>query len=334
MTQGLGDHTAIILAGGAARRLGGVAKPLLEVRGRSLLQRAVDAARGAGCADVVVVGPPASGVSGVRTVREDPAFGGPVAAIAAALPAVATDWVLVLAADLPRSADAVALLVGATTTAADGTAADATATAGTTADGTAADATATAGTTADATATAGTTADATAVDGACLVDAEGRRQPLLARYRTAALRARLSGLGDPTGASVRQLLQGLRITEIRDAAGMSRDVDTWEDVWIARLARDDREGVTMAAADAPLPPEALDAWTAALADRFGLAPEDIPIALVLDLARDVAHGVARPAAPLSAFVAGFVAGRAGGTQADVEETVAAVVELARGWRVD
>ncbi len=141
MTQGLGDHTAIILAGGAARRLGGVAKPLLEVRGRSLLQRAVDAARGAGCADVVVVGPPGSGDSGVRTVREDPAFGGPVAAIAAALPAVATDWVLVLAADLPRSADAVALLVGATTTAADGTAADATA-AGTTAAGTAADPTA------------------------------------------------------------------------------------------------------------------------------------------------------------------------------------------------
>ncbi|MFS0733083.1 NTP transferase domain-containing protein [Microbacterium sp. 1P10UB] len=312
MTSVLGDHTAIILAGGAARRLGGVPKPLLEVRGRSLLQRAVDAARGAGCAEVVVVGPPAPGLPDVRTVREEPAFGGPVAAIAAALPAVTTAGVLVLAADLPRSADAVALLAAADTTAARATTTAA----------------------AHATTAAATATDASTADGVCLIDGEGRRQPLLARYRTAALRERLSGLGDPTGASMRQLLRGLRIIEIADPAGVSRDVDTWEDVWIARLAREDREGVTMAAADAPLPPEALDAWAAALADRFGLAPDDIPIALVLDLARDVAHGVARPAAPLSAFVAGFVAGRAGGSPADVEEAVAAVVELAHGWRVD
>ncbi|MGQ3201232.1 DUF6457 domain-containing protein, partial [Microbacterium aurantiacum] len=47
-----------------------------------------------------------------------------------------------------------------------------------------------------------------------------------------------------------------------------------------------------------LPPEALDAWATILRDHFGLVPDDIPIALVLDLARDVAHDVARPAAPL------------------------------------
>ncbi len=60
-----------------------------------------------------------------------------------------------------------------------------------------------------------------------------------------------------------------------------------------------------------LPPEALNDWSSALAERFGLAEGDIPISLILDLARDVANGVARPAAPLSAFVAGLVAGRAG-----------------------
>jgi hypothetical protein len=80
-----------------------------------------------------------------------------------------------------------------------------------------------------------------------------------------------------------------------------------------------------------LPPEALNEWSAALAERFGLAQGDIPIALILDLARDVANGVARPAAPLSAFVAGLVAGRAGGTPADTADAVAAVVEMARGW---
>lgn len=80
-----------------------------------------------------------------------------------------------------------------------------------------------------------------------------------------------------------------------------------------------------------LPPEALDDWSAALAERFGLTEGDVPIALILDLARDVANGVARPAAPLSAFVAGLVAGRGGGSPADTEAAVAAVVELARDW---
>ena len=80
-----------------------------------------------------------------------------------------------------------------------------------------------------------------------------------------------------------------------------------------------------------LPPEALDAWAAALRTRFELAEDDLPIALVLDLARDVANGVARPAAPFSAFVAGLVAGRAGGTPADAAEAVAAITALAEKW---
>lgn len=80
-----------------------------------------------------------------------------------------------------------------------------------------------------------------------------------------------------------------------------------------------------------LPPEALDAWASALRERFGLGDDDIPIALVLDLARDVAQGVARPAAPLSAFVAGLVAGRAGGSPADVEAAVASITEAAKSW---
>ena len=37
---------AILLAGGRASRMGGVVKPLLEVGGRSLLRRAIDAVQG------------------------------------------------------------------------------------------------------------------------------------------------------------------------------------------------------------------------------------------------------------------------------------------------
>lgn len=77
-----------------------------------------------------------------------------------------------------------------------------------------------------------------------------------------------------------------------------------------------------------LPPEALDAWAAELRERFDLGEEDVPVGLILDLARDVANGVARPAAPFSAFVAGLVAGRAGGSPDDVRAAVAAIVELA------
>lgn len=83
--------------------------------------------------------------------------------------------------------------------------------------------------------------------------------------------------------------------------------------------------------DRTLPPEALDEWAAALRERFNLGPEDLPISLILDLARDVAVGVARPAAPFSAFVAGLVAGRSGGTPEQTADAVAAITEMALAW---
>jgi hypothetical protein len=83
-----------------------------------------------------------------------------------------------------------------------------------------------------------------------------------------------------------------------------------------------------------LPPEALDAWAEALRELFGLDADDIPIPLILDLARDVAVGVARPAAPLSAFVAGLAAGRAGGSPEQVRKAVSEITSLAGGWDSD
>ncbi|GAA2009307.1 DUF6457 domain-containing protein [Microbacterium ulmi] len=82
-----------------------------------------------------------------------------------------------------------------------------------------------------------------------------------------------------------------------------------------------------------LPPEALDVWAQALRERFGLGPNDIPIPLILDLAKDAANGVARPAAPVSAFVAGLVAGRAGGSIPDHARDAAVLIsKLASEWR--
>lgn len=83
-----------------------------------------------------------------------------------------------------------------------------------------------------------------------------------------------------------------------------------------------------------LPPEALDEWAEALRRLFGLGVDDIPIPVILDLARDVAVGVARPAAPVGAFVAGLVAGRGGGSPEQLRRSVAEITSLAQGWRDD
>jgi molybdopterin-guanine dinucleotide biosynthesis protein A len=91
--------TAVILAGGQGRRLGGVDKAALEVGGRTLLGGVLEAAGGA--AQTVVVGPPRDGLDGVVTVCEDPPGGGPLAALATGVGAVQTDALVLLAADLP-----------------------------------------------------------------------------------------------------------------------------------------------------------------------------------------------------------------------------------------
>ncbi|WP_026252745.1 NTP transferase domain-containing protein [Streptomyces sp. PsTaAH-124] len=87
------------MAGGAARRLGGVDKPGVRVGGRALLDRVLDA-----CADAtvtVVVADPRPTARPVRWAREEPPGGGPLAALAAGLSRTTADLVVVLSADLP-----------------------------------------------------------------------------------------------------------------------------------------------------------------------------------------------------------------------------------------
>jgi molybdopterin-guanine dinucleotide biosynthesis protein A len=197
---------AIVLAGGAARRLGGADKPRLTVGGRSLLERVLDAC--AAARTTVVVGPegpqaavaavldPVAAPRGPRWTRERPAGGGPVAAVAAALaePALRSPVVLLLAADLPfLDAAVVRRLVAALTD-----------------------------------------DEASGPQAAMLVDAEGRDQPLAAAYRSAPLRAALNALGDPAGQPLRRLTGGLRTLRLADPDGASRDCDTWDDLARAR----------------------------------------------------------------------------------------------------
>jgi molybdopterin-guanine dinucleotide biosynthesis protein A len=73
------------------------------------------------------------------------------------------------------------------------------------------------------------------VDVAMLVDDAGRRQPLLAAYRTGALRRR-SGGRDWRGASVRALTEALTVVEVAAAGDEALDCDTPEQLTAAREA--------------------------------------------------------------------------------------------------
>lgn len=105
---------AIVLAGGTARRMQGADKPALDVGGLSLLERVLAAV--ADASRTVVVGPARAVSREVTWCREDPVGGGPVAAIAAAVPCVREAVTVVLAADLPYVAPAVPALLAALVT--------------------------------------------------------------------------------------------------------------------------------------------------------------------------------------------------------------------------
>lgn len=106
------SYDAVVLAGGKASRLGGVDKPSIDIAGKSMLERVLDA-----CADAratVVVGTPRLTSRPVSWVLEDPPYGGPLAGIGAGLAALPGDAsrVVVLAADMPyMTAEAIAGLL-------------------------------------------------------------------------------------------------------------------------------------------------------------------------------------------------------------------------------
>lgn len=278
-------YDAVVLAGGAAKRLGGVDKPGVRVGGRALLDRVLAGCRGAG--RTVVVGGRRATVRPVVWAREEPPGGGPVAALDAGVREVAAEDVLVLSADLPFLDEGTGQqLLDALAAAPD-------------------------------------------ADAALLVDADGRDQPLVAAYRTQALRRELSHLtaahGTLSGLPLRLLTQGLRVVRVTAGPLASFDCDTWEDIAAAR-ARIREHGTV------------LDEWITAVKDELGIEI-DVDTGVLLDLARDAAHGVARPAAPLTTFLVGYAAAKAaaegasGGPEA-VAEASRKAAALANRWAAE
>jgi molybdopterin-guanine dinucleotide biosynthesis protein A len=186
--------TAIVLAGGAADRLGGAAKPYLSVGSRPLISQVLDACRLAGCESAIVVGPepPAALADQLQSpdlkwTREVPAGGGPARAVAAALQLVdpnENDLALLLAADAPWVSDALPEVLAAAI---------------------------------ESVRSEGTGAWAVAGD---------VRQPLLACVRSDALGA----LDLDSGGSLYGALAALGLDEVTVSERSVADADTWDDL--------------------------------------------------------------------------------------------------------
>ena len=93
------SYDAIVLCGGASRRLDGNDKARIEIDGQSLIDRALDAV--AGATRTIAVGPQQPTHHVVDWTQEQPPGGGPVAGIAAGLELVNEEVVVVLGVDFP-----------------------------------------------------------------------------------------------------------------------------------------------------------------------------------------------------------------------------------------
>jgi molybdopterin-guanine dinucleotide biosynthesis protein A len=102
LSPGESGFSAVVLAGGTAARLGGVDKASIEHAGRTLLEWALDALLDA--SEVVVVGDPVPTTRPVTFTRENPRYGGPVAALLTGRDALLRRprTLGVLAVDMPR----------------------------------------------------------------------------------------------------------------------------------------------------------------------------------------------------------------------------------------
>jgi len=196
----LPEFAAIVIAGGAGRRLGGTDKPGRLVGGRPMISRVLDAV--AAAQPKIVVGPRRWPLpDDVLWTHEEPAGGGPVAAVGAGLACVTgtatrpaglapPPYTAVLAADLPfLTGPAVdALLLHA---------------------------------------------DLADADVALYLDDTGRRQLLCGVWRTAALARRLVAMGKLAGVPMRAVTTGLIVAEVQAPADVTPpwfDCDTEADL--------------------------------------------------------------------------------------------------------
>jgi len=185
-----GPYDAIVLAGGRSTRMGDADKVVAVLGGRTLLALACDAVPDA--RRLVVVGPlDLPGLPpGALTVREDPPFAGPAAALGAGVDALGDnrcELVVVVAADVPRAAQVVPDLLIALERHPE-------------------------------------------ADGVVPVSSDGHRQPLLAVYRVALLAQMLTAAAPLTDLSVTRIVRAMDLLELPMPNDVLADVDTPADL--------------------------------------------------------------------------------------------------------
>ena len=204
---------AVIVAGGASRRLNHVPKASLSDGTSTLLDCALEAV--AAASPRVVVGPESLPLPPeVLRTREDPPFSGPAAAIHAGLECIAAacerlqtpmpGWCLILGVDTPRIAPAVHQLIAAARGVEQTCAERA----------------------ADFSPTDSESSEGSESSAGFWGVAEGIYQPLVGIYRFEAIRSVFST--GTTDASVRSFLRRLNPVAVQMSAADTADVDTWE----------------------------------------------------------------------------------------------------------
>ena len=198
---------AVVVAGGASRRLNHVPKASLSDGTSTLLDCALEAV--AAASPRVVVGPESLPLPpAVLRTRVDPPFSGPAAAIHAGLECIAAacersqtpvpNWCLILGVDTPRIAPAVQQLIAAARNAEQTCAEHA----------------------------AGFSPTDSEASAGFWGVSEGIYQPLVGIYRFEAIRSVFST--GTTDASVRSFLRRLNPAAVQMSAADTADVDTWE----------------------------------------------------------------------------------------------------------
>lgn len=204
---------AVVVAGGASRRLNHVPKASLSDGTSTLLDCALEAV--AAASPRVVVGPESLPLPPeVLRTREDPPFSGPAAAIHAGLECIAAacersqapmpEWCLILGVDTPRIAPAVQQLIAAARGVEQTCAEHA----------------------ADFSPTDSESSEGSESSAGFWGVAEGIYQPLVGIYRFEAIRSVFST--GTTDASVRSFLRRLNPAAVQMSAADTADVDTWE----------------------------------------------------------------------------------------------------------
>jgi molybdopterin-guanine dinucleotide biosynthesis protein A len=361
-------YDAVVLAGGAARRLGGADKPGVRVGGRALLDRVLAAC--AGAATTVVVAAPRATARPVVWAREDPPGGGPLAALEAGLRHTTAEYVVVLSADLPFLEEETVRRLLATLRTGDAArdlTAPRTLESAPRDSGSAPPVPASvpcdSGSAPPVPASVPRTSASAPRDSASAVcppasaprdSASAPRDSAPAPHPpTSAPPAQADAAGpdgvlltDPGGRdqplvaayraqALRRELESLAV-ECGGLAGLplrrliaALDLTRITDP-VASFDCDTWDDIAAARARIREHEHVLDEWISAVKDELGI-DLDVDTGVLLDLARDAAHGVARPAAPLTTFLVGYAAARAGGGPEAVAEAARKAAALALRW---